>query len=231
LPISLISMIFLTFKKKILESIIFTFATIFIFYVIAYEGKMYHTRYMLILFPIFIVTSSYFIFYIYNLIKDEFFNKFYLILLLIVIFSTASFTFLPQAKYFIDYTSPQPNFKWAYSVIPEWQEVLTGFPMLCEWYYSDKWVCKYTLPIDYVWDKNNIQKLLDRWKDNYTNIKYLTKINQLKRNKDYYFILDNLTVSRMIDRNLLKSILKNSKAIYNNWDKYNNIIVIKYISN
>ncbi len=228
LPISLIWMLFFVFKRKVLESIIFTFATVFIFYIIAYKGKMFHTRYVLILYPLFIISGSYLIVYIYNLIKDEFIKYAYAGLIAIIIFSTWAYTFIPKTKYFIDYTSPQPNFKEAYNSIPKWQEIISGFPMLCEWYYKKKWKCLYSLPINYVWDKNLTKKILERWKDNYTNIKYLLDSKQLAKNKTYFFVLDNLTISRMIDRKLLKEILHNSKLIYYSWKEYNRIIVLKY---
>jgi len=230
LPISLLSMLFFVFRKKVLESIIFSFSVVFIFYIIAYEWKMYHTRYMLILFPLFIISSSYFIVYIYNLIKDDILNKIYIWIIALFVFSTTSFTLLPQTKYFIDYTSPQPNFKEAYQIIPKNSEIISGFPMLCEWYNNDS-KCMYSLPIDYVWDVKEIKRILERWKDNYTDIKYLINIDQLEKNKEYYFVLDNLTISRMIDKKLLKQIANNSKTMYNNWKSYNNIIVVKYIKN
>ena len=91
------------------------------------------------------------------------------------------------------------------------------------------WNCLYSIPIDYVWDKNQVQRILDRWKDNYTNIKYLLNSKQLKHKKDYYFIFDDLTIKRMIDKKLRKEILNNSKLLYDNGKLYNRIFVLKYI--
>jgi hypothetical protein len=227
-PFSIIAMIYFIFKKKVLESIIFTFTTVFIFYVIAYKWKLFHTRYMLILYPLIIMSSSYIIFYVYTLIRDEFLNKFYLIIIWLLIISTANFTFFTKTNYFIDYTSPQPNFKWAYNIIPKNSKIISGFPMLCEWYYWNRWKCIYSISIDYVWDKTQYKKLLARKRDNYTDIRYLTNINQLKKNKQYYFVLDSLTIWGFLDKDLLKKVLKKSTLIYDNWKEYNRILVLEY---
>ncbi len=222
-------MFILIYKRKILETIVLSFSYLFIFYVISQKWFLYHTRYIFILYPIIIILSAYSIFYFYDLIKNKYLKNSFFIIILISILFTAKFTFLPQTYYTIDYTSPQPDFKQAYKKIPKWQEIISGFPMMCEWYYAKKWKCLYHLPVDYVWSKQAQKRTLERWKDNYTWIKYLLNLEQLEKWKKYYFVLDNLSIQRAISQNIIKEIFKSGKIIFDNWKTYNNIKVVEYI--
>ncbi len=226
---SFIWMFIIAYKRKILESIILSFWYIFIFYIISQKGFLFHTRYVLILYPLIIILSSYSIFYFHSLIKRNIFKHTYTIIIWLLILFTAKFTFFPQKEYAIDYTSPQPSFKQAYNIIPNEAQVISWFPMMCEWYFWQKWECIYHLPVDYVWSPESIQNTLNRWKDNYTSLLYLLSLNQLEKSKKYYFVFDALSLSRTINKDILKEVLQNWEIIFNQWKTYNNIKVIKYI--
>jgi hypothetical protein len=224
----IISLFILAIKRKILELIFLWFSFFFIFYIISQKWFLFHTRYVLILYPLIIIWASYSIYYFFNLFKNKYLKYIYFIIIFIFILFTAKFTFLPQKEYSIDHTSPQPNFKEAYNIVPDNSKIISWFPMMCEWYYWKKWKCLYHLPVDYVWSQKSIKATLARWKDNYTKIPYLLDLNQLKNWKKYYFIMDALSLHRIINKDILKNILKNWKIIFDNWKLYNNIKVIQY---
>ena len=224
----IVSLFIFAIKRKFVELIFLWFSFFFIFYIISQKWFLFHTRYILILYPLIIVWASYSIFYFYNLVKNNILKYIYLIIVFILILITAKFTFLPEKEYNIDYTSPQPNFKEAYNIIPNKSKIISWFPMMCEWYFWNKWECIYHLPVDYVWSPKSIKNTLDRWKDNYTKLPYLLNLNQLKKWKKYYFVLDDLSLKRTINKKLIKNIFNNWKIIFDNWKKYNNIKVIKY---
>ncbi len=226
--LSIIWMVILAYKKKITESVFLTFSYIFIFYIISHEWYLFHTRYLLILYPIILLLSSYTIFFIYDTIKNKYFKYIFLATILMLILISANFTFIPKSSFYIDRTSPQPNFKEAYKNIPNWKKIISWFPMLCQWYYSKKWECSYSLAINYFGDKSKNTELLLRWKDNLTNIRYLDSLVTLNNWNQYYFVIDNLTARWLITKNILNNLLKKWKIIYNNGDNYNNIQVIFY---
>ncbi len=228
--INIFSFFLLWYKKDFKSLIVLAFPFLFIFYIISQKWYLFHTRYVLILYPLILVLSSYFIFYIYDILKEKYkiLSISYIFILFFIILFSAKFSFLPKTNYQIDFTSPQPNFKWAYKILEKNSKVISGFPMLCKWYFQDKWTCVYSLAIDYVWDKNKHKKILDRWKDNYTNIAYLWDLDNLKASEKYYFVIDNLSINWIINKEILKNIIKNWKIIFDSWKNYNNIKIIEY---
>gem|GEM_PF-7117158 len=78
---------------------------------------MFHSRYMLHLYPIIIMVGTYFFYIIINSFfyeKNNIKKLLYIFLsmfLLFKIFTTYNFTIIPKKNYYIDSTSPQPNFK------------------------------------------------------------------------------------------------------------------------
>jgi hypothetical protein len=50
-------------------------------------------------------------------------------------------TYLPQTEYDLGYTSPQVDFRSAYESIPANQEIISGFPVMCERYYRQRGIC------------------------------------------------------------------------------------------
>ncbi len=229
---SIFWIIVLFLKKEFKKILIFWFLYIFIFFIIAFKGFLFHTRYVFILYPIIILLALYSLYFLYEFIANKLNNKrwakFYAIIVSLAIISTGKYTFLPQTSYYIDFTSPQPNFKEAYRNIPKNSLVISGFPMLCKWYYWNKWTCKYSLAVDFVWNKKNHKNILDRKKDNYTNIAYLNNLEKLESWKIYYFVVDNLTNGGTIKNEIIKEIYEKWTVIYESWENYNKIEVVKY---
>jgi len=225
----MVSMVAFVCKRKILKSIIFVIWFLFTFFIISQKGYLFHTRYLFILAPLVIIGASYSIVWIWNKIKNIPLKYLYYILITWAILISTKLNFFPHSHYYINYTSPQPNFQWAYDIIPKWQKIISGFPMLCEWYY-DNWQCLYSLPINYVWDEASKDNILARWKDNYTNTAYLKTLDTLEL-WEYYFVVDELTARWWIYKELLNEVVEQWESIYNHWERYNTIEVIKYIKN
>jgi len=49
--------------------------------------------------------------------------------------------FIPVSQYELDFTSPQSDFQAAYASIPDGQNIISGFPVLCDWYYASRGNC------------------------------------------------------------------------------------------
>ncbi|MBS9775418.1 hypothetical protein KGV52_01750 [Candidatus Gracilibacteria bacterium] len=231
---SVFGVFLLVFQKNFKKGFIFGFSYIFIFGVIVFKGFLFHTRYVFILYPIIILLGVYAIFYFYELFKKKFPDSYssiqYLILVVFLLIFPGKYTFFPQTFYEIDYSSPQPNFKEAYTKISKNAEVISGFPVLCEWYFGEKGNCSYALAVDYVGDKekNFQEKILKRGKDNYTNLKYLYSLDDLKDGKTYYFVIDKLTKTNIIQKEVMKKLEEKGEIIYKNGEKYNEIEVIVF---
>ena len=216
------------FIKKSRRNIILFFVPLVLFaYALIIKWYLMHSRYALLLFPVIILSACIFIHDIIKLVNNKYAKRSIITIILIWTICTTNFQFIPSAYYYFDYTSPQPDFKWAYSNIPKNQKVISGFPVLCDWYYSDKWECTIAIRVDLVHDwKNNILKQNE---ESYTKLWYITSLEELST-WTYYFVIDNLTEkSNSINKNLYKQISKYWKIIYESWKSHNHIIVIKVV--
>lgn len=224
----LLWLILMAFKRKILWLIVLWINFLFIFYVVSQKGTLLHMRYALVLYNMIIIWWSYFVFYLYDIIKKDYFKYIYLVIIFFFIIFTWKYNFFPSSHYYIWHTSPQPNFKEAYKNIPNNSKVISWFPMLCEWYYKDRWECTNSLAVDFVWKTSNHEYILNKWKDDYTKLSYLESINELNQWEKYYFVFDDLTLRWALNRELIKQVFQSWKLIYESWEKYNNIKVFEY---
>jgi hypothetical protein len=130
---------------------------------------------------------------------------------------------MPTGYYYFDYTSPQPDFKSAYESIPDWKNVVSWFPVLCDWYYADRWVCSHAIKVDLIRDwRTDFSKLI---RDEYTKSPYLNTIEWLD-SWDYYYVIDDLTdKSRYLNWELFNQLSDYWEVVYETWDSYNHIIV------
>ena len=222
----LLWMIHFFIKKSYRELILFFVPLILFIYALTIRWYLMHSRYALLIFPIIILSACIFT---YDIIKSIW-NKYtkWCILTIILTWSicTANFQFLPSKNYYFDYTSPQPDFKSAYASIPNWQNIISGFPTLCDWYYSDRWNCIKAIRVDLSHDWKT-ENLLKSTAEKYTKIQYIDNINSLWQWR-YYFVMDNLTNrSNHINKTLYWQIKQSWTSVFNNWKDYNNIQVFR----
>lgn len=227
------------YKKQFVEFILF-WLVVFINIVIISAWFMAHTRYMFHIYWIITLIWWYtlFDFYIYLiwLYKYKFKKSvswLMFVVVLISLFETYMLTISPQSIYDIDFTSPKPNFKWAYEYLNKLDNkwlIVSWFPQMCYWYNLDnKEKCKYGLRVDLVWTKSAKESVISRENDNYTNIELINDLNDIQKN-NYYFVLDDLTITSAINKELVKDITENCDKIYEDkWDDndYNYIWVWK----
>lgn len=184
-----------------------------------------HSRYALLIFPIIILSASIFTYDIIKSVWNKYAKWCILAIILTWVICTANFQFIPSKNYYFDYTSPQPDFKSAYASIPDWQNIISGFPTLCDWYYSDRWDCINAIRVDLIHDWKT-ENLLKNTAEKYTKIPYIDNINSLWKWR-YYFIIDNLTSrSNNINKTLYWQIRQSWTSVFNNWNNYNNIQVL-----
>lgn len=220
----LLWMIHFCIKKSFREIILFLIPFLLFAYALVIKWYLMHSRYALLLFPILILSASIFIYNITKLIRNKYIKWGILSAIAIWIICTANLQFLPTTYYYFDYTSPQPDFKSAYASIPNWQNIVSGFPILCDWYYSDRWKCTNAIRVDLVHDWK--AKVLKQDKESYTKLSYIDSLYELPT-WDYYFVIDNLSEkSHNINKDLYNQI-SIWQRIYESWDGYNHIIVWK----
>lgn len=225
--ISYIFMIIYFLKKwKYIEFILFWLLVILNIIVIS-NWYMAHTRYMFHLYSIITFIWSLWIIIFFNYLvkiyKFEYKKIFILILIFLFIFSiikTYKITLIPQRYYYIDYTSPKPNFKLAYEHINknlEWKKIISWFPHLCYWYnINENEKCNYWIKINLIWTKKNINNSEN---EIYTNTKYLNNLDELKDIENYVFVIDDLTLKNTENKELLNDIINNCTMIYKDvWD-------------
>jgi uncharacterized membrane protein len=106
--------------------------------VLVFQGKMLHYRYALLIYPLIILSVVIPFYRIYCVRNHKGLKLSVIIICLIGSLFTTKYQFFPRTYYDFDFTSPQPDFKSAYAKIPDGKSVISGFPVLCEWYYSDR---------------------------------------------------------------------------------------------
>lgn len=183
-----------------------------------------HSRYALLIFPVIIISACVFIYDIFKLIWNKYAKWCILSIFITWTICTANFQFLPVSHYYFDHTSPQPDFKSAYAFIPDWENVISGFPTLCDRYYSERWTCSHAIKVDLIHDwKTDFSK---KTEEGYTKIPYIDTIENLKP-WSYYYIIDNLTEkSNNINWKLYRQLSDYWKVVYETWSSYNHISVI-----
>lgn len=223
----LLWMIHFFIKRSYWEIILFFIPLILFIYALTIKWYLMHSRYALLIFPIIILSASIFIYDIIKAVWNKYTKWCILAIILIWTICTAKFQFLPSENYYFDYTSPQPDFKWAYKAIPNNQNVISGFPTLCDWYYSDRWTCINAIRVDLVHDWKS--KVTKRESESYTNIPYISSLDDLYP-WQYYFVIDNLTnKSGDINEILFNQISKHGQVIFESGESYNNIMVFKVL--
>ena len=224
----IIWMFWFILKKKVKEWILFLLPLLLFMYALVIRGYLMHSRYALLIFPLLILSSTIFVYDIIKLLKNNYEKSVVLIVLLLIVWFTAHIQILPQTYYYFDYTSPQPDFKSAYASIPDKSKVISWFPTLCDWYYSDRGECIYSIRVDLVHDWKS--KIKEKKEESYTKIPYIDDISQL-RPGTYYFVMDDLTTnSSDINWKLYKQISDKWKRVYDSWDKkYKYIAVMKVV--
>lgn len=226
----ILSLFLFALKRDYIKILIFSVGFLSAFYIISQKWVLLHTRYIFFLFPLIYIWWIYTYLYFASLIKNIYLKTSYLLVIWFILFVSWNISLLPQAYYEMDFTSPQVDFKSAYNTIPQWSNVVSWFPMMCEWYFWNKWTCMYSLAVDYVGRSTDTTLIYEKWKDNYTNIPYLKNISYLDENTDYYIVLDALSYNRIMNQELKNKILESWENYYNNGTWYKNIKVIKYNS-
>lgn len=198
----------------------------FIMFIYALIIKWYlmHSRYALLIFPLMILVACIFTFNLLSSIDNKYTKYSILIIILTSIACTAKFQAIPTEYYYFDYTSPQPNFKSAYQSIPSLQNVISGFPVLCDWYYSDRWHCINAIRVDLIHDWKT--KISQKQEESYTKLPYLDSLDGLTPWK-YYFVIDDFTnKSNDINKTLFNQISKYWKKIYESGNYQHNYIAV-----
>ncbi len=217
-------MIWLLIKKKWKESVLFFFPFLLFVYALNVKWYLIHFRYALLILPLLIVVASIFSYDIFKLIKNKTIKGVCVFIVLIGVLITTRFQFLPKTYYSLDFTSPQPNFKAAYASIPDWENVISWFPTLCEWYYWDRGNCVRAIRVDLIHDWD-VEELVNAEEESYTKIPYMKTLDDLD-DWIYYFVIDNLTTkSNEINNKLYKQLKEYWTTRYESWKSYNNILV------
>lgn len=216
------------FTKKWQIFILFWILVFFNIFVISF-WYFAHSRYIFHLFSLIILIGWYTIFawgeYLFEHYKRKYKNvAFFLFTLLVIIwiFFTYQFTFFPQRFYYIDQTSPKPNFKNTYEYIkntyPE-AKIISWFPHMCYWYNRENnEKCEYALRVNLIGNDAFNEMIQQKTTENYTNISYIDDFSQIDISK-YLFVFDDLTLKNALSKKLLEDVMKNCQMIYKDvWD-------------
>lgn len=223
----IISFFIFAIQRKTIKTIIFTVWFLFAFYIISQKGILFHTRYVFFLFPLIFIWGTYAYFYLWDYIKNVYAKTFYYIFIWALIVFSLNLNFTPQSHYSLDFTAPQVDFKSAYSEIPAGSDIISGFPVMCEWYYETKESCIFSLAINFVGTPESWEKILKQWEELYTWLPYLTSLSELQESQEYYFVLDNLSQERFLSQELHREILEKWEIYYNSGTEYKNIQIIR----
>lgn len=137
--------------------------------------------------------------------------------LCIWLFQSFNFTFIPQRFYYIDVTSPKPNFKTTYEYIrttyPE-AKIISWFPHMCYWYnMEDTTKCEYALPMNLVWSLAFNESILKRGMENHTAIEYVDNFSEIDQEK-YVFVFDDLTLKNTIAKDFVSQVISECSMVY-----------------
>lgn len=231
--------LYFLFAKKHKEFLLFWGLFLLNIVVISF-GYFAHSRYMFHLFSLITLLGWYFmviflsyIFEKYTYLWKKILVWFLLVFSLLSIFFSYKMTFIPQRFYYIDSTSPKPNFKNAYLFLQEnYSEygIISWFPHMCYWYnIENREKCEFALRVNLIGNSIFDEKTIQKQTENYTNVPYIENISASNLGK-YVFILDDLTLKNVINKSFVEKIISNCPMIYRdvgNFDSANFIWIWK----
>lgn len=222
-----IGVLYFAYRSEFFKVLLFGGIFLLNFYVISQKWYLAHSRYMFHLYSIITVFGWYTLFVTGSALFDRFSTLrkpwnivLTSILIFVAGFSLANayhFVFLPQKTYYIDYTSPKPDFKSAYKYLSGIKDVkiISGFPHLCFWYnLPNTSRCSYGLRVDLAWQRNTKQVHEDST-DGYVSVPYLDNLEDIRPN-EYYFVLDALTIKNAPNKDIMTHIIDSCDLIYKN---------------
>jgi hypothetical protein len=138
------------------------------------QWYMFHTRYVLFLFPVVFLLGSWVVVELLELLRRRRGDRgrgVGVVGLLLGVVMTMPLRLWPQATYLLDRTSPQHDFQAIYAEIPDGRLVVTAFPILCYRYYRERGDCVQPIAINLVADGRPQASAVER----YTWEPYLTR--------------------------------------------------------
>ena len=201
------------------------------YYFITSQWELMHSRYMFHLFPVIILIGSYvvgniinYIYTNYENIKDpknnilKIWQTWILALLIIMVVINYNRDFSLAEKRYIDHTSPQPDFQWAYQYINtnhQNPQIISWFPHLCYWYNKENTSkCKYALPVNMTWRESSKESLLSSEYERYSGVPYIHELNKSKFEWKQV-VLDNMSMNMLIHSDIRDYILENCENTRN----------------
>lgn len=224
LPLFLVGIIYFAHTLQIKKLIIFGWFFAINFYTISQEGYLAHTRYMFHLYSIIILMWGYTAFvvisFLYNKYKKVYSYIFISILLLLTL-NTFQFSVIPESHYYIDESSPKPDFKKIYTYLDtvENVKIISWFPHMCVWYNLDeKEKCAFALWVNLIGSERDELGMKALISERYTNIPYIWSLSSIKK-EEYYFVLDDLTIKNALQKDIINEVLETCDLLLS--DKWN----------
>lgn len=219
----LLGIMYLLFSKKWQEFLLFGW----IFFInIIFISFWYfaHSRYVFHLFSLITLFWWYNVVMVWEYCMEKYKNIYGKIGVLVLmgamfisIIQTFHFTVLPQRFYYIDATSPKPNFKNTYEYLKKTYpdiKIISWFPHMCLWYNSENFEqCAYTLPMNLIWNSTFNEGIIKRGRENYTAIPYIEHFGQIDK-KNYVFIFDDLTLKNAIKKDFIHQVISECPMVY-----------------
>lgn len=175
-----------------------------------------HSRYVFHLFWIILLIWWYSLFLFCEYILTHYSYKWKKVILFSVfiflwffLVTTYKTTLIPYKFFYIDFTSPKPNFKSTYAFIsqhlPDYR-IISWFPHLCVWYnQNNSEICQYALRVDLIWHHKVHERILQKTHEQYTHIEYIKNIQYIDMKK-HIFVIDDLTLKNAIDKQMIQYI-------------------------
>ncbi|HRY31084.1 MAG TPA: glycosyltransferase family 39 protein [Candidatus Paceibacterota bacterium] len=209
--LSAIAVIAMIFDKKRFWPIIFLLSVILIPLTIIMEyGQVAQIRYLFPLFPFMIMLSAYPVSLLIQQVGKKIFRSFngsrltinlFSVLLSVIIFGS-HLTFATKTTYNLEWDSPQPNFKSAYSLIAKIKGqndlIVSPYAMMTKIYLGGEGLW---LPVSLTGRKDDLEILIVDGKDYYTGAEMVANIEQLDEiltKQTGFVVLDGMACNRLI---------------------------------
>lgn len=212
-------------RKKILVSLTLIISYLLPYLVIAFSAKTLHYRYLFFLTPLIFIFAVYTLFFISTKFKMQ---KSLFIGLLIIIIGGSVFishrfmVFVPQTNYYLEYFTPQPNFKKAYEVIKqigfdESKIIISPYTQMDKVYLgkSDYW-----LAIDL--NGGSLERDLLPEREFYNNAITISDVENLRKVIDEnkgYIVVDDMALSIRLERDII-DLIGEQQLIYTDQERY-----------
>jgi hypothetical protein len=198
-------------------------------YFISFHQQLLHFRYLFVILPVMFILASYSMLYLLRG-ASKWLSMVLFVFIVAALFSTGQFTLAPTEHYELEFQTPQPDFKAAYTWLlhnaPENATIVASYGPMAELYYGRP---DYVLDFSLSGIPNTSMRYLNKSYDKYIGVDVLNNRSfiGLTEDKGGYIVIDALA-KRRINATMASSLSRMELVYAGSKDRWSEVWVYRW---